>query len=149
MVYNSKKDLVNEIKEKNLFIKWKNEYKVGVPIFDEQHRGLVTIINSLHYGIQTGSVENKLSLIVEMINAYAQIHFAMEEELFIKTDFPNTLHHIEQHKELLSKQNEFGRKCIAERDALQFQNFLKQWWLDHIVEEDLQFGEYLKGLEER
>ncbi len=36
----------------NVFIVWEDKYNVGIPIIDEQHRGIVTTINSLHFGIQ-------------------------------------------------------------------------------------------------
>ena len=37
---------------KNLYITWKNEDELGIPIIDEQHRGVVTAINSLFYFMQ-------------------------------------------------------------------------------------------------
>lgn len=37
---------------KNLYITWKPEHALGIPILDEQHRAVVATINSLFYFMQ-------------------------------------------------------------------------------------------------
>ncbi len=36
----------------DLYIIWHPDNDLGIPIIDEQHRGLVSAINSLHYFIK-------------------------------------------------------------------------------------------------
>jgi len=37
-----------------LYIVWSDNNSVGIPIIDEQHRGIISTINSLHFFIQAG-----------------------------------------------------------------------------------------------
>ena len=129
--------------EHNLFIIWKPEYNLGIPIIDEQHRGIVTTINSFHYGMQNNHVHEMLLPIIEMIHDYTHIHFKIEESFLTKCSFPNSESHHMLHQELIAKLNEVGRKSMIDKDPYQFMDFLKQWWIDHIRNEDITFRDFL------
>ena len=130
--------------EQNIFIVWTPEYNIGLSIIDEQHRGIVSILNSLHYGMQNDFAQEMLVPTIRKIHEYARIHFHVEERLFEKYKFPKAKTHHELHKKLASNVKEIGRKCILERDPLHFMEFLKFWWIDHICNDDLQFRDYLR-----
>ena len=127
----------------NLFIKWKPEYDLGIPIIDEQHRGIVTIINSLHYGIQNQYIDDMLNPIIDTINDYTKIHFQIEEDFLKRSDFPNLEYHHELHGELIDKLKIIGKKSVFSQDSHQFMGFLKKWWIDHICHEDQLYKEYI------
>ncbi|MCL2046712.1 MAG: hemerythrin family protein [Oscillospiraceae bacterium] len=129
--------------EHNLFIVWKPEYNLGVPIIDEQHRGVVTTINSFHYGMQNHYVKEMLLPIIEMIHDYTRIHFKLEEDFLEKCSFPNAEEHHELHRALLVRLNEVGRQSMIDNDPFQFMEFLKQWWINHILHEDINFRNFL------
>jgi len=123
----------------NVFIVWKPEYNLGIPIIDEQHRGVVTIINSLHYGMQSSNIKNILPPTIGMLHSYADIHF-QTEEYFLKTiDYPGAANHRLLHQEYTSKLAGIEIEISADRDPRQLMGFLKKWWLGHICEEDMQF----------
>ena len=125
--------------EHNVFIVWKAEYELGIPIIDEQHRGVVTIINSLHYGTQSSNIKNILSPTIGMLHSYADIHF-QTEEYFLKTiNYPDAANHRLLHQEYTSKLAGIERESSADRDPHQLMCFLKKWWLGHICEEDMLF----------
>ena len=67
----------------SVFINWKTDYDLGIPIIDEQHRGIVTIINSLYYGMQNNYMRSLLEPIIGMLHEYTKIHFEIEES-FLK-----------------------------------------------------------------
>ncbi|MCL2083960.1 MAG: bacteriohemerythrin [Oscillospiraceae bacterium] len=129
--------------EHNVFIVWKPEYNLGIPIIDEQHRGIVTTINSLYYGMQNYYIKEMLAPIVDMIHDYTHIHFKIEEDFHEKCRFPGFTAHQELHGKLTSKLLLVGRKSMLAGDPYQFMNFLKNWWIDHICNEDLLFRNYL------
>ena len=123
----------------NIFIVWNPEYDLGIPIIDEQHRGIVTIINSLYYGTQNHYIKNILSPTIGMLRSYADIHFQTEEHFLESINFPDIAKHRLLHKEYTSKLAKVERGISIDKDPRQLMVFLKDWWLGHICEEDMLF----------
>jgi len=128
--------------EHNVFIVWKPEYDLGIPIIDEQHRGIVTIINSLHYGTQSSYIKNILSPTVGMLRCYADIHFQTEEHFIETIGYPGVANHRLLHQEYTSKLAGIERGISIDKDPRQLMGFLKKWWLGHICEEDTLFKSF-------
>ena len=131
----------------NIFIVWKPEYNLGIPIIDEQHRGIVTTINSLCFGIQHHHMKDMLAPIVDIMFDYTRIHFSIEEKYLEAIDFPNAKKHHELHSELSQKLIKIGKDSLVHKDSSQFMDFLKQWWINHICSEDLIFRDHLLSLQ--
>jgi hemerythrin len=127
----------------NIFIVWKPEYNLGIPIIDEHHRGIVSTINSLHFGMLNNYARDILTPIVDMMYDYTRIHFRIEENFLEMIDFPNAQKHQSLHHELSTQLNSTGRHSIYDRDPYEFMDFLKNWWINHICNEDLIFKNYL------
>ena len=134
------------ILEHNIFIVWQPEYNLGLPIIDEQHRGIVSIINSLHYGMQNNYVDEMLSPIIDMMHDYTKIHFRVEEDLVSMIDYPNAKKHSELHLALMKQLGQRGHLSRFDNDSYQFMDFLKKWWIHHICREDLIFRDHLLAL---
>jgi len=128
--------------EHNLFIIWKPEYNLGIAIIDEQHRGIVAIINSLYFGTQCSYVSDILVPIIGMLRSYAQIHFQMEEYFLETINYPSLPSHRLLHQEYISKLAEIERKSVLDKDPYQLIGFLKNWWLSHICEEDTLYRDF-------
>jgi hemerythrin len=127
----------------NVLIVWKPEYNLGIPIVDEQHRGIVTIINSLYYGMQNKHGADLLMPVNGMINEYTRIHFQIEENFLEKCKYPGLPEHKELHKELINKLKMVGRESRLQHDPKEFFDFLKEWWINHIRDKDRAFLNYL------
>jgi hemerythrin len=127
----------------SVFIIWKPDYNLGIPIIDEQHRGIVTTINSLHVGMLNNYIKDMLKPIIDMMNDYTRIHFHVEEDFLENIDIPQAKIHRELHNDLSSKLADAGRGSILYKDPYQFMDFLKSWWINHICSEDLIFQNYL------
>ena len=127
-----------------VFIVWKPEYNLGIPVIDEQHRGIVTTINSLYYALQHQLGENLLKPVIGMVNEYTRLHFAIEEDFQAKCGFPGAERHHGWHLELLNKLSRVGRKSQWDHDPHSFLEFLKEWWIVHICEQDRVFRDYLR-----
>ena len=127
----------------SIFIIWKPDYNLGIPIIDEQHRGVVSIINSLYYGMKNNNINGVLEPIINMLTEYTRIHFQIEESFFEKSDFPDVQKHLGLHQDLMSKLAEIGRKSILDKDPYQLMDFLKKWWINHICEADMKYRDYI------
>ena len=127
----------------NIFIVWKPEYNLGIPIIDEHHRGIVSVINSLYFGMQNNYIRDILAPIVDMMNDYTLIHFQIEENFLEKINYPKLEKHRELHHELSVKSKKLGKDSLLNRNSGKYLDFLKQWWIDHICLKDLEFRNYL------
>ena len=127
----------------NVLIAWEPSYNLGIPIVDEQHRGVVTTINSLYYGMQHKHGESMLVPIINMIYDYTRVHFDIEESFLERCSYPDMKNHRALHAELTDTLTKVGRKSILSKDPYQFLDFLKTWWIDHICDKDKVFRGYI------
>ncbi len=122
----------------NLFIVWNPKYNIGIPIIDEQHRGIVTTINSMYFGIKNHFIAQTFEPVIHTMIDYTRIHFKIEETFMEKLDIVYAKRHHELHEELLGQLIYTGDQSQLNRNPHQFLDFLKGWWISHICNEDFQ-----------
>jgi len=121
-------------------IEWQDSFCVGEPVIDEQHRGLVNLINALDDDVQVGFVLDQLTL-------YVAEHFRFEEALMAEKEMAGLDAHKRQHREFeewlaASKQayRTGGTGGITLRDNIR--TYLNAWLIGHIKGTDqVTFGE--------
>jgi hemerythrin-like metal-binding protein len=126
-------------------IEWNNEYSVGIPSIDQQHKIWIGLINKLHDAMRKGEGKKILSDIYEEIAAYTQTHLKTEEALFLKYNYPETASHKAIHDKL-TKQVIEQQKEIKEGKAIitmEVMSFLKNWLIDHIQNTDKKYSAFL------
>ena len=129
----------------HLYIIWKDSNNMGIPIIDEQHRGIVTTINSLHYFIQNGHGDEIIAPTLNILLEYTKIHFNAEEKLITEADYPALEKHKELHKKLVEKTKIIAVEVDIKNDPTMVLDFLKDWWLNHINVEDRKYVPYLEA----
>jgi hemerythrin-like metal-binding protein len=127
----------------NVLIIWKPEYDLRIPIIDEQHRGIVSTINSLYFGMQNKHGKELLRPISNMVYEYTRIHFEVEEDFQKKYEFPGHARHHDLHSDLSKKLVQISNKSNWDQDPYEFLEFLKDWWINHIRHEDRLFIDFL------
>jgi hemerythrin-like metal-binding protein len=132
-------------------MEWNKGYSVGVAIFDDEHKKLITIINQLAEAVTAGVDKAALQNIADSLVEYVLMHFRHEEMYFDDWAYPAAAEHIAIHAKLRQKVFDY-RKQIMEKDAqtlaAELSEFLRGWLTDHILIEDRKYGEFLcqKGL---
>lgn len=131
-------------------IVWSDEFSVGVRVLDDQHKTLIHIVNKL--------IENPHELVDSMIisdaldemTKYASQHFQLEEQLMEENGYPGFEQQKAQHKAFKTK---LVRLCSAIRQHEQevpdiLLNYLHEWWLHHILQEDMEYRSFFseKGI---
>ncbi|SHO49407.1 bacteriohemerythrin [Desulfopila aestuarii] len=128
-------------------IKWRDSYETGIAEMDNQHRQLIQLINQL-YGIikEKDGFESVDAILQEMAN-YAEHHLRDEEKLLEEHGFPGLADQQKSHRNYFMKMDELQEAMEKDgRDAAQeIYVFLRQWWINHIVLEDKEYGPYLRG----
>ncbi|MDR3527706.1 MAG: bacteriohemerythrin [Rhizomicrobium sp.] len=128
------------------FLDWKTDYSVGVAIFDDEHKKLIAIINSLHDSILAEVDAATLCKISDAMVEYTIMHFRHEEMYFDDWAYPDAAEHILAHGALRQQVFDF-RQRIGGTDsatlAEEMLSFLRQWLIEHILVEDRAYGEFL------
>ncbi len=131
-------------------IKWRDSYSVGVEKFDQEHMVLVELINEMFIIVRDkGSVATLNEAIARLID-YTKEHFADEEEALAQVNYPLLDEHKEIHLNLMEQVYEFQKQIASEGENLRtdLYKFLRDWLINHILDEDMKYGEYLKDEKE-
>jgi hemerythrin-like metal-binding protein len=129
----------------HLFIQWTDHNETGIPLIDEQHRGIVSIINTFYYLMGHGDSNNHLySCISDTMRNYSHIHFTTEEGLLQAAKYKDLENHKKLHKDLTLNIERIERECVSKNDVGPLLAFLKKWWMDHINEQDMLYAPYLR-----
>ena len=127
-----------------LYIVWNDSNNLGIPIIDEQHRGIVSTINSLHYFIQEGHGMDALKPTLAILEEYTDIHFRTEEALIKEAGFPDFDAHVALHATLMEKTIQMSKEALLYHEPEMALKFLREWWLGHIGKEDRKYAPYVK-----
>lgn len=127
-----------------LYIVWQSSSESGIPILDEQHRGIVSAINSLYYFIQNGDAAVAFEPTMDVLNYYTKLHFLTEEALLKAAGYPDIDAHVEIHHRLMDQVRSMAKGYADEDQVRALLEFLKEWWIGHINNEDKQYGAIVK-----
>lgn len=133
------------------FMEWSDRFSIGVAVFDDEHKKLIAIINSLHEALSSGIADADLKRISDNLVEYTLMHFRHEEMYFDDWAYPEAEAHTALHSRLREQVFNFRRQ-IQEKNSrelgLDMMEFLRQWLSEHILVEDRKYGRFLfeKGL---
>ena len=128
----------------NLLIVWNDSNNLGIGIIDEQHRGIVSTINSLHYIIRTDQTDKLFPSIVKTIEDYTKTHFATEEIILKASKYPDFEKHKSFHEKLKQLTFAVSKESELLDHPLKFLDFLKDWWMNHINKNDRAYADHVK-----
>lgn len=128
------------------YIIWKDEYSVTQNELDTHHYHMFSIINELYESIGNLTSDEKVKALLNEAREYSQSHFEAEEELMRQGHYPGLeeqqLAHRSYEKTLARlAQEDMDNPSVLSEDLLQF---LKKWWLSHILTLDKKYVPFLK-----
>ena len=84
---------------------WKEEFELGIPSIDEQHKSLLDIgnrISKLLMEHEDGDDNyEEIFSVIEELKTYTIYHFDSEEELFVTYDYPDYENHKKEHDDFI------------------------------------------------
>ena len=122
-----------------LYIVWQQANNTGIPIIDEQHRGVVSTINSLYYFLGHGDASVAFEPTMDVLNHYTSLHFMTEEALMRASGFAGVAEHIAHHNDFMNRVRSMARYRASEDQVTELLEFLKDWWLNHINQNDREY----------
>lgn len=129
------------------YIDWTADNDLGIAEIDRQHRRLVEIVNRLYDAMEQRCPKFAMQGVVCDLVTYTEIHFAFEERLMQRLDFPDRESHRNEHWTMTNEVRKFeealtnGRLCVS----LELMDFLKGWLLNHVMHADWQLARHAHG----
>ncbi|MBI5331620.1 MAG: hemerythrin family protein [Betaproteobacteria bacterium] len=129
------------------FMEWSQELELGFEEIDRQHRWLVEATNALHEELQKGEPKReRLDVLIGGLVIYARNHFATEERLFERYQYPlGEAHHKEHVNFAIAAREWKQRHESGELLGQEVLDFLKHWLLYHILKSDKAYAPFLKS----
>ena len=128
------------------FFPWsKEQYAIGVSLFDLEHERLVGIINEVHTALTVDRDRRGAHLLMEKLIQQTREHFVHEERVMSETQYPDLAAHASEHDALLTEAKELMRQLHEGRiSALAFPAFLKTWLIAHLKDADRKYAPAMK-----
>ncbi len=132
-------------------IKWRDSYSVGVDKFDQEHMLLVELINEMFIIVRDrGDVATLGDAVAKLID-YTKVHFTDEEEAMEQVNYPLLEEHKKIHADLLEQVLRFQVRMDKEGEEMRtdLYKFLRDWLINHILDEDMKYSGYFQDEAER
>lgn len=136
--------------EWHMIILWRDEMDVGDEKINNDHKYLICLINTFEAAISCNVGTKVLSYYVAQLLAYTEEHFAREEKLQDKIEYPYREAHRKEHKDLVLRLKHIHEGIAAHKEQDVYQkeipnliSILRDWLLHHILNEDMRMKEYL------
>ena len=138
---------------KQELITWSNKFACGIKLIDEQHQGLVELVNEMFNHVTGNDLQehNYFNRVINDAVDYVKTHFATEEKLMIATKFDGYLEHKKEHEAFILKVVENIKDYEAGKRLTlsSFTKFLKDWVLSHVALVDKKYFDYFKKIASR
>ena len=126
-------------------LKWKDEFSLGIPEVDFEHRELIELINQSILKInEADSTEDSLYFLGE-IHARISSHFALEEKIMRDLGYSDFSEHKDDHDRLLDEIRDLMDEYENDlpTDTNSFIDRLSHWFGDHFKTRDAQLHKFL------
>jgi len=124
-------------------IDWKDNYKIGDPVVDEQHEQLFDLTNQFIAADSLGAMRGLMILLYK----HTREHFEKEEQLMREVGFAGLAEHQEHHNKLLCRLGELSMdvgKGHMNKPAIV--SLMTDWATKHIPLEDTLVVAHMKKL---
>jgi len=136
---------------------WREEYKIGVELVDEQHQELFKrlgdFIQTVRSDQENSEKKKEVERTLNFMGEYVVTHFDAEEALQKRFNYPDfeELHQI--HEDFKAEVAEFQEKYSADEYdddfLLEFSGRLLTWLINHVASTDQDIGEHINSVKEK
>ncbi|MDR1211830.1 MAG: hemerythrin family protein [Spirochaetaceae bacterium] len=129
--------------------KWDSSLETGYELIDNQHKQLVSALNKLLEACREGHGKEKLAQTLDFLTGYTIKHFADEEKLQIKYQYPDYLTHKQYHDDFKITVKDLAEQLIEEGPTDELVGMVNtsigDWLLNHIKGDDFRMAAYVKA----
>jgi|SRR5208282_2615891 hemerythrin len=127
---------------------WDDQFTVGMQSMDAQHKLLFESVNELHRAWTKGEARDLTEPLLWNLLAYTRDHFSAEERMLAKADYPGLTQQQSLHRNLTQKVEQYVARFHRGESAidLQFLQFLRDWFTNHILKVDRGYQPWMMNL---
>ncbi len=122
----------------------------GNATIDAEHKLLITAINRLLEACKVGAGRSKLEETIKFLSEYTIKHFAHEEELQKKYNYPHLMTHKTYHAKFVLTVKNLEAELIKEGASIalvgKINTALAGWLISHIKQEDTKVAAHIKSV---
>jgi len=134
-------------------IDWSSTFMCGIKLIDDQHKGLVDLVNDMFRHVTEDEEQERkyLNKVIDEAVSYIKVHFSTEEKIMDATKYQGYTEHKNEHKKFILTVLEHVEKFNSGKrvSLMSFSKFLKEWVLSHIAVVDRQYFVHFKDMASR
>jgi hemerythrin len=127
---------------------WSKDLETGNQLIDTQHKQLIQAINDLLDACSGGKGRQALDGTLDFLAKYTAKHFGDEENLQLKSGYPDYNNHKKLHDGFKVTVADLGRQLKAEGPTIalvgKVNSSIGGWLVNHIKREDTKVAAHLK-----
>ena len=130
--------------------KWKNDFSVGIKELDDQHKSFFEILNRLGEAAGGNKGVEVVGPVLQELKEYSRHHFTEEENWLKVIGFPGLRYQEQQHAFFIAQVTDLQDK-YSKGDGnipLSTLEFIRDWLLSHILENDKKYGTFMHDVRE-
>lgn len=126
-------------------ITWTIKYSVGMQMLDDQHKGIMNVLNEFHAASMRGKAQEVAGPLIRQMVSIAKEHFKTEEGLMESTKYPGLAEHRAKHGELSAQIAEFVFRHEKGDSAMytQLLYFMRDWLKNHMLTANSEYAPWL------
>ena len=128
---------------------WDASLETGYEKVDNQHKQLVSTLNSLIESSKQGKDKEEIFKVVDFMTGYAIMHFKTEEDLMVKYEYNDYYVHKQYHEEFKVTVGELTKRLVdegpTERMISIVTSVIGDWLVNHIKGDDFKMAVFVKS----
>ena len=128
-------------------IDWTPSFSVGDERMDAQHRKIIQLINDLIEAQNSDELPDRLHQALYDMFEYSRGHLHDEEQLLRRIGYPDIDQHLAAHEAYIERMSLLSIAATGDESvtSLETIRFLREWWENHILKEDMAYARMLKN----
>ena len=129
-------------------VHWRESYSVGIAELDEHHQYFFCLLNILQDALGQEKSESVVEMVLNELIEFARYHFATEEELMRKAEYPGLAKHSGEHAIVAARLAKLKERFQPrEKDnGFALLDLVRSWLVAHFEQADKEYSVYLKVL---
>ena len=130
-----------------MLIDWSDEYSIGIPRIDAQHKFFFEAVHRLHKECLAAEGEHVVLETLVVLENYVVGHFRAEEAFMRQHEYPRIEEHTKLHAEFLERYleliGEFKESGPSQHLAERMGEMVQGWLVEHIAEADRAYAKHV------
>jgi hemerythrin-like metal-binding protein len=125
---------------------WNDNFALGLPEIDRDHKILFDLIAQLHDAHAAGKGPEELEIVFSLLLDYIDSHFEREEKLIAIHNYPEAEAHHAAHAWFSREVRAMFERFKAGGDeglCVEIIAFLSNWWRFHVLEDDRLYSRHI------